>query len=182
MLGGCGVGMEGELPVDETGEGPELASTQQAVTSVNNCATGETPNAIGWLGSSDGYTRARGYANPGICASPRATTIVDFNGVANTRYRFNAQANFGGGAATDMWKCFQSRVAMRTLKKVGSSWVQVDYQEVIPSWNGSGCFGGPAKILTSAQYSSVGDYRVRAQAIRWDGTYETVSIYGAYWN
>jgi hypothetical protein len=174
-LAGCG-------PVPDGTEGDELApgeveTVQQAATVLDNCATGDDPNAIGFLGNSDGYTRSAGFANPGICNPARATTIVDFRGVSNTRYRFNMTASF---PFADTWlECLTSRVAMRTLKSNGT---EVNYQEAVPTWSNGQCFGGVAYILKSTDHSADGDYRVRARATRHDGKFETVSIIGAYWN
>jgi hypothetical protein len=179
-LASCGMEPDEAGGEQEPGGDSQLSSSTQALTNVNNCATGDTANATSNLGSSEGYQRNRSFANPGgPCPSPRATTIVDFLAISNTKYRFNMTASFP--AAHTVFDCFSSRVALRTLRSTSGGWDEVDYQEVIPTWSGSSCFGSVQHVLTPSEYANNGDYRVRARAIRHDGTFETVSIIGALW-
>jgi hypothetical protein len=156
----------------------ETSVTQQPLTNVDPCATGDTANATSYLGSSEGYKRWRSQML-GCPAAAHDTTIVDFLAVSNTRYRFNATTQFT--QATSFLTCLSNRFALRTLKKVGASWVEVDYQETVGTWASGVCSAGLAHILSPSEYSPTGDYRVRAKAIRTDGSLETVSIIGAYW-
>ncbi len=168
------------LPAEELDGAAEIETdvSREALYNVDACATGDTANATSSLGSSEGYKRYRSE----ILSCPSSahdTTIVDFFALSNTRYRFNSTTKFTN--ATNLYDCFTSRFAMRILKKVGNSWVEVDYQEVLGTWSGSGCTAGLQHVLSPSEYSPSGDYRVRAKAIRTDGSMETVSIIGAYW-
>lgn len=165
----CGVPMEGE---------EDALLTETAQQELGSCEQGDDANYLGYLygsNSSAGYSRPESsYGGP--C---RDTTIVDFDGYPNTRYRFVTSAVFE--ETPYYFLCSQAVLALRTLRQDGSSWVEVDYREVRASWNGSGCSASVAHVLTSDEYAASGNYRVRAKAKNADGSSENLSITGSNW-
>jgi hypothetical protein len=168
-MAGCGA--------EPSPEDVEVEPIQQAVTIHDNCITsGEAPNATENPAGGDSYTRQGSLINSGC----RDTTIVDINGVGNTKYRIASFATFKN---TFSFLCPLAYVHARVMKWSGGAWVQVNSSSdtTVSTWNGTNCFAQVTRILSPSDYSASGDYRVRVRAYRPDGTYETVSVASSVW-
>jgi hypothetical protein len=169
-MAGCGA-----EPSPEEGE---VEPIQQAATIHDDCiASGEAPNATENPAWGDTYTRQGSTIDSSSC---RDTTIVDINGVGNTKYRIASFATFKN---TFYFLCPYSYVHARVMKWTGTTWLQVNSSSdtTVSSWNGTNCFAQVTRILSPSDYSASGDYRVRVRAYHADGTYETVTVASSVW-
>lgn len=170
----CG-GLEQDLSGETTEETVETA--EDALTTVlDNCAAGESPNAVidPRYAGGNVYERSAASINSGC----RDTTIVDFNVSSNHIYKFFSTTVF---TTTDIGDCNDSYIHMRLLRKSGSSWVEEDSSIVGAEWRfdlSSPNFGfcaGPR--VESRNWLPIGtQYRVRARAYKHDGTYAKMII------
>lgn len=172
-LAGCG----GEEPYfEEEGEEGELDTNVQAVTSIDNCATGAAPNALFDfpLDGADQYIRPRNRSNPGgPCGSnPRRATYVELTTTPGHVVHISANARFVG---TPNGFCGANSLVFKVEKWSGGEFVQFHEETVTGYWQGSNC--NAAAYLGVYPPDATGRYRVRAVAPRFDGLVEEVRIW-----
>lgn len=169
----CG-GVEGPLLEEE--DLGELETTTAAVTNVNHCATGSTPNATSNFpgGGSDQYIRPRDRANPGgPCGNnPRHATYVEFTTTPGHVVHFVADADFIG---VPPGFCSLNSLVFKVEKKTAGVWSFVHNVTTNAFVQGSYCRAlGTYGIFSP---DTTGTYRVRAVAPRWDGLVEEVRVW-----
>lgn len=174
-LAGCGAENPGS---DEEAE-LDLDTNVQAMTNIDDCATGTTPNATSTFPGTgyDFFTRPRAAANPGgPCGSnPRSATYVEFTAPAGHVIHFEAHATFVG---TPLGFCGANSLVFK-VEKFANGAFQLIHNETIPGTvppSGTKCSSQGYKGVYSPD--TTGRYRVRAVAPRWDGLVEEVKVLG----
>jgi hypothetical protein len=117
----------------------DVAETEQAATHVNDCATGETPNAqlnISSWGTSDSYKRW-GHTIDFGCPNSRDTTYVELPVISNQVYEYHFVVTPSGSnwTANTKAKCEGLRFATRVQRKLSNgSWESIKYVESHGIW------------------------------------------------
>jgi hypothetical protein len=170
-LAACG----GEEPgFDEEGE---LDTAVEAVTNVDHCATGTTPNATSNFpgGGADAYTRPADRANPGgPCGSnPRSATYVEFDATPGHVIHFMSSATFTG---IPLGLCPANTLVFKVEKFVNGAFELIHNVTVNGVVQGSYCRASATYGLYPPD--ATGNYRIRTVAPRFDGLVETVRVWG----
>ncbi|MBK6685046.1 MAG: hypothetical protein IPG45_11320 [Deltaproteobacteria bacterium] len=171
----CG-GVEGDFdpqldPIDE------FETTTSALSEYTApCVTGIAFNGGRNLGPSTNFlTRTSVFANDPLC---RATTYVEWDGGNTLDYKFWINPTF---IVANAAACIQSTATLRVEKSLGGGNFSTVYNVTVPGTyvNGS-CFANLAFVVSGANRSPIGDYRVRANAVRFGGFFETITVYGKH--
>lgn len=190
-LAGCTTDVGGGAPDPSSGVGgdEDVASTSQAMTLLNYCATGTSANAVGTLNTAgvwDSFIHAWQNKVPGVCGpAPRETTIVDYNVNAfDVTYHFETWISFW--TVTDPLLCAQTQAALRLQRLQGGTWVEDSGDSVVDNgkwiWNNSepnlGHCALPTVYRNKVNWSALPTtkYRVRTWARQFDGSPATVTV------
>lgn len=171
-LTACGVG------VDENLEAPEALDVDTevlAISNVNHCAQGATPNATSLLPNvADVYTRANTACNP----AQREMSIVTYNGPNGAFGRFVANATFAGITNETNCELLGNLLTFIIQRNVNGSWLEIDNTTTAAAWSGGACTVNDSFQVNLLNYSPAGDYRFQAKARRFDGQIQPIQMIG----